>query len=115
MARHYTRHEVLARIEALTDDRLDQFVTLQAVVPVQTPQGPGYAEGDLARLHLLSDLDAVMGLPEDAVEMVMALIDQLNTARGDMRALIHAVAAEPDEVRLRIRHSVHTVRVVDEN
>ena len=43
--------------------------------------------------------------PEDALGMVMSLIDQLNTMRGDMRALMRAVAAEPDEVRGRI-HAV---------
>ncbi|MFD2814122.1 hypothetical protein ACFSYD_05695 [Paracoccus aerius] len=42
----------------------------------------------------------------------MSLIDQLNTARGDMRALIQAVATEPDEVRGRIQKTVRRLRVV---
>lgn len=112
MTRHYSETEVVAILDDLNLARLRAFVTAHVVTPVVTPQGDAYTDADLARLQLLCDLSEVYDLPPDALPMVMSLIDQLNTARGDMRALIQAVATEPDEVRGRIGKSVRRLRVV---
>jgi len=115
MGRFYTETEVVALIEELTPPRLRTYLAACIVRPVVTPEGPGYREADLARLQLLCDLSENYDLPEDTLGMVMSLIDQLNTARGDMRALMQAVAAEPDEVRVRIHRRIHEVRVLQNN
>ena len=106
MSRYYTETEVIAMVEELTRPRLRRYCRARIVQPVTTPDGPGFHEADLARLQLLCDLADCHNLPEDGLRMVMSLIDQLNTARGDMRALMQAVAAEPDEVRIRIHRSI---------
>ena len=105
MTRTYTEAEAIAAVDDLTGARLVMFLRARIVQPVVTDAGPAYREAALARLQLLCDLSEGYELPEDALGMVMSLIDQLNTMRGDMRALMHAVAAEPDEVRGRI-HAV---------
>ena len=112
MARHYSATEVVAILADLDPARLHSFIAAHVVTPVVTPQGPAFTEADVARLQLLCDLSDIYDLPTDALAMVMSLIDQLNTARGDMRALIQAVASEPDEVRGRIGNSVRRLRVV---
>ncbi|WP_295042181.1 hypothetical protein [uncultured Paracoccus sp.] len=112
MVRHYSEAEVVAILADLDPDRLRTFVAAHVVTPVVTPQGRTYTDTDLARLQLLCDLSDAYDLPADSLGMVMSLIDQLNTARGDMRALIQAVATEPDEVRGRIGKSVRRLRVV---
>lgn len=112
MTRTYTAAEVIALIDDLDAARLRSFVQSQVVTPVITPAGPAFSEVEVARLQLLCDLSEVYDLPAEALPMVMSLIDQLNTARGDMRALIQAVATEPDEVRGRIRTSVQRLRIV---
>ncbi|MFC3629160.1 hypothetical protein ACFOM8_06835 [Paracoccus angustae] len=112
MARHYSETEVVAILEDLDPARLHAFVAAHVVTPVVTSQGHAFTEADVARLQLLCDLSDIYGLPTDALPMVMSLIDQLNTARGDMRALIQAVASEPDDVRGRIRRSVRQLRIV---
>ena len=93
MSRYYTETEVIAMVEELTRPRLRRYCRARIVQPVTTPDGPGFREADLARLQLLCDLADCHNLPEDGLRMVMSLIDQLNTARGDMRALMQAVAA----------------------
>lgn len=112
MTRHYSEAEVIAILDDLDPPRLQAFIAAHVVTPVVTPRGPAFTEADLARLQLLCDLSEVYDLPADALPMVMSLIDQLNTARGDMRALIQAVATEPDEVRGRIQTSVRRLRIV---
>lgn len=110
MTRYYSETEVVTLIDDLTPPRLQTFLRAHIVQPVTTPEGPGYREADVARLQLLCDLSESYQLPEDSLQMVMSLIDQLNTARGDMRALMRAVASEPDEVRVRIHRSVRHLR-----
>ncbi|MCQ0969078.1 hypothetical protein MLD63_01340 (plasmid) [Paracoccus sp. TK19116] len=105
MTRTYTEAETIAAIDDLTGERLVTFVRARIVQPVHAEGGPRYREADLARLQLLCDLAESYDLQDEPMSLVMSLIDQLNTMRGDMRALIEAVAAEPDEVRTRI----HTV------
>ena len=112
MTRHYSEAEVVAILDDLDPARLQSFVAAQVVTPVVTPHGAAYTEADVARLQLLCDLSDFYELPSDSLCMVMSLIDQLNTARGDMRALIQAIASEPDEVRGRIMTYVRSVRVV---
>ncbi|WP_374396810.1 hypothetical protein [Tabrizicola sp.] len=110
MTRYYSSTEVVALIDDLTEPRLTAYLRASIVEPVTTPGGPGFRETDVARLQLLCDLDDSYGLPEESLKMVMGLIDQLNSMRGDMRALMRAVAAEPDEVRARIHHSIRVSR-----
>ncbi|SNR40030.1 chaperone modulatory protein CbpM [Paracoccus sediminis] len=112
MARHYSETDVVAILDDLDPARLRSFVAAHVVTPVVTPQGHAFTEADVARLQLLCDLSDVYDLPNDVLVMVMSLIDQLNTARGDMRALIQAVATEPDDVRGRIITHVRNVRVI---
>ncbi|MCF3973710.1 hypothetical protein [Paracoccus salsus] len=110
MTRYYSETEVVTLIDELTPGRLQAYLGAHIVEPVPSEQGPRYREADLARLQLVCHLSECYQLPEDSLNMVMSLIDQLNTARGDMRALIQAVAAEPDEVRVRIHHSLRQIR-----
>lgn len=112
MVRHYSEAEVVAILDGLDAARLRAFVAAHVVTPVVTPRGHAFTEADVARLQLLCDLCDIYDLPSDALAMVMSLIDQLNTARGDMRALIQAVASEPDEVRGRIQTSVRRLRIM---
>lgn len=110
MTRYYSETEVVTLIEDLSPPRLQTYLRARIVQPVATSEGQGYRDADLARLQLLCDLSEAYELPDDALRMVMSLVDQLNTARGDMRALIAAVAAEPDEVRLRIHRNLRQCR-----
>lgn len=106
MSNHtYTEAETIAAIDDLTGERLITFTRARIVQPVQSGGSVLYREADLARLQLLCDLCESYDLPTESLSMVMSLIDQLNTMRGDMRALMQAVASEPDEVRTRI-HAV---------
>lgn len=110
MTRYYSETEVVTLIDDLDPPRLHGYLRARIVRPVETPEGPGYRETDLARLQLLCDLSESYDLPDDLLRMVIDLVDQLNSMRGDMRALMHAVAAEPDEVRTRIHHSIRVLR-----
>ncbi len=54
---------------------------------------------DLARLRLLNELADDIGLDEDTVEAVVALIDQVHTLRGELKLVAEAIAEQPPETR----------------
>lgn len=103
MTRTYSEAETIATVEDLDGARLVTFLRARIVQPVESDAGHQFREADLARLQLLCDLAESFEMHEDALAMVISLIDQINTMRGDMRALMQAVAAEPAEVRRRIQ------------
>ena len=82
------------------------------VVPVQSSSGPLFRELDLARLNLVVELTEGYHLDEEALAMVMSLVDQLHGLRGDMRAILDAVAREPAETRVRLKAAIREVRVI---
>ncbi|KGJ03821.1 chaperone modulatory protein CbpM [Paracoccus halophilus] len=110
--RHYTLTEVLASVEDLDDGQLGRYIRAGVVVPVQSESGPLFRELDIARLNLLVDLAQGYDLDEEALGLVMSLVDQLHGLRGDMRAILDAVAREPVETRSRLKAAIREVRVV---
>ncbi|SEU04133.1 MerR family transcriptional regulator [Paracoccus homiensis] len=110
MTRFYSETEVVARIDELTPGRLHGFLRSRVVVPVEAGDGARYRDADLARLQLLCHLIDCYDLRDDALSLVMSLVDQLNTARGDMRAVMQVLAEQPDELRQRLHADIRARR-----
>ena len=110
--RHYTLTQTLALVEDLSADQLTRYITAGVVAPVQSEQGPLFRDLDVARLSLVVDLAEGYHLDEEALAMVLSLVDQLHGLRGDMRAMLDAVAREPVETRVRLKAAIREVRVV---
>ena len=98
----YSETEVLAAVPRLTPMRLSGFVAARIVQPLTRGDGPAFRSIDLARIELLCDLSEGFDLDDDALGLVLFLVDQLHEARRDVRALCSAVAEEPPMVRIRI-------------
>ena len=110
--RHFTLTETLSELPDLSDDQLQAYIRAGVVVPVQSGSGPLFRELDIARLHLVVDLAEGYQLDEDALAMVLSLVDQLHGLRGDMHAILDAVAREPAETRARLKTAIREVRIV---
>jgi chaperone modulatory protein CbpM len=103
MTRYYSETEVVAEIEGMPVMRLRAFVSARCLAPAERAGRLAFAEADLARARLLAELAADFDLDEEAAGVVVSLIDQIHGLRGRLRALGAALAAEPEEVRARIR------------
>lgn len=112
MTRRFTVQETLRSVPDLTTDQLDRYIRAGVVQPVHSPEGPVFRDIDLARLSLLVDLADGYHLDDEALGLVMSLLDQLHGLRGDMRAILDAVAHEPPETRVRLSRTIQEVRVV---
>ena len=107
-----TRAELQRLIPGLTEARLAELIAAGIVRPVHSGSGDRFREIDAARLQLVLDLEDAFELHDDALELVLSLIDQLNGVRGDMRAMLGALAEEPPETRARLRGLIRELRVV---
>lgn len=101
-AGYFSEAEVLLAVPRLTLPRLQEFVTARIILPVQQADVWVYRRIDLARIELLCDLTEEFDLDDDALGLVIGLVDQLHEARRELRAICAAVAEEPSEVRNRI-------------
>jgi len=112
-AAHYTEDDVIARITLLTRPQLISFVRAEIVMPLQSESGPVYRQIDLARIELLCELCDQYDLQEDALGMVMSLVDQLHGVRAELRVVLEAIEAEQADVRARLGEVLFQARSGD--
>ena len=102
MSTHFSEDDVVAAVTRLTRKQLVSFVKAEIVVPVASQSGPVYRRIDIARIELLCELSEEFDLQDDALGMVISLVDQLHGVRGELRAVLDAVESEHADVRTRI-------------
>ncbi|RME16053.1 MAG: hypothetical protein D6801_06225 [Alphaproteobacteria bacterium] len=109
MRRDYTVEMLLAEVPGLTGRRLERFARAGIVTRVERGAAP-YRAVDRARLALACELADAFDLEDEALAMVLDLVDRMHSARADLRALMGAVAAEPEEVRVRMLATMRRLR-----
>lgn len=106
MTDHLTEDEILEAIPGLTRARLVTFIQTRMVTPLRREhQGTSihlFRQVDCARVQLMCELTDDLELDEVALDVVIALIDQLHAARKDLLAITRALQAESPELRARI-------------
>lgn len=102
MTDHFSEEEVVASVARLTHSRLISFVEAEIVTPLHTETGLAYRQVDLVRLELLCELSEDFNLENDALGVVISLIDQLHGVRAELRTVLLAIELEKTEVRTRI-------------
>ena len=109
----YASEQVIEQIAALTPDRLTLFERLQIVTPVTTPAGPRYRRLDIRRIELLCELTDDFEVNEDALVIIMSLLDQLHGAHSRLDHVVRALDAEPAEVKLRLSQRLARAGLID--
>ncbi|HYZ62069.1 MAG TPA: hypothetical protein VE650_06400 [Acetobacteraceae bacterium] len=92
---------VLARLPGLDADRLHAWIAQEWVRPERRSGELLFQEIDLARLHLILDLQETMDVGEGAMPVVLSLLDQLHEARRQMRRLCEVLDATTAEEVVR--------------
>ncbi len=91
-----TQAEVLARLAGLQAAQLRAWVAQAWVRPTAAGTEQMFDDDDLARLHLIFDLTDVMGVNDEAVPIILSLVDQVQVLRGCLTALDRAVMSHDD-------------------
>ena len=103
----YAPEDVIETIASLTAERLSHFERLRIVTPVNTGDGPRYRMLDVRRITLLCELTDDFEVNEDALVIIMRLLDQLHGAQGRLDRMVQAIEAEPSEIKLRLSRRLH--------
>lgn len=80
-------------VESLTRSQLDTqllsaWIEAGWLRPHESASGPEYSDVDLARARLIADLRDDLGLNDEAVPVVLDLIDQIHGLRRLVRELL---------------------------
>src|SRR5215213_10407183 len=98
-----TTIQALSRSLGLAEAEIHRWVELSWLRPEGAPGGWVFEEVDVARIRLIVELRS-LDLDEEAMPVVLSLLDQLHATRRRMRLLQQAVdEAAPDAVRERLR------------
>lgn len=98
----YTEDDLLASIRSLTRPRLHAWLHEGLVRPQRVKGEAWYDDIDRARLELICLLTEEFEVNDDALAVFVGYLDQVHGLRRQLAALLRAVGAQPDHVRLAI-------------
>jgi chaperone modulatory protein CbpM len=95
--------EALSRTLGVAEMEIYRWVKLTWLRPEGGPGGWIFHDVDVARVRLITELRA-LEMDDEAIPVVLSLLDQLHATRRGMRLLQQAVEeVAPDAVRARLR------------
>jgi chaperone modulatory protein CbpM len=98
--------ELLIRLRGLERRELVRWVENRWVLPERRAETWVFHEVDVARVELIFEIRRDFAIDDEAMPVVLSLLDQVYGLRRQMRRLCDAVAAQPDEVRDAIRKAL---------
>lgn len=93
---------VTAMFPDLTEVELITWVERGWVLPDTGEGGLIFGEIDVARVRLIRDLRRGMDIAEDAVPLVLSLLDQVYELRTRLKSVMRAVEVQPRDVQLAV-------------
>src|SRR5690348_13029491 len=98
---------VIALVGGLEEAELRRWIAERWVRPETASGAYVFHEVDVARIRLIVELRRELAIGEEALPVVLQLLDQVYGLRRRLRALSQAIEAEPPEIReaLRVRLS----------
>ena len=93
--------EVVAEIEVDGKD-LSVWIERHWVLPVEEDGRYFFDPADLARVRLIAELYRDLGINEEAMPVVLRLLDQIYSLRRALSDLNQAIKTLPDDVRSQI-------------
>ena len=94
---------VIRLVGDLEAEELRRWIAERWVLPEGGAEGYLFHEVDVARVRLICELRRDLAIDEEAMPVVLRLLDQVYSLRRRLRATIEAIDAQPDEVRAALR------------
>jgi chaperone modulatory protein CbpM len=85
---------IRARIETHV---LETWIEEEWLIPRREAGSEEFSDADLARAQLIRDLKSDIGVNDEAVGVILHLIDQLHGLRGALRDVLRLRAAPPPD------------------
>jgi chaperone modulatory protein CbpM len=95
--------ELLIRLHGLERRELSHWVENRWVLPERHADTWVFHEVDVARVELIFHIRRDLAIDDEAMGLVLGLLDQVYGLRRQMRRLCDAVATQPQDVQDAIR------------
>lgn len=95
---------------SIVSSTLTIWVDRQWIIPELTEQAEAFHDADLARGLLILDLSGSMGVNQDGIDVIMALVDQVHGLRTKLHALTEAIRAQDGEIAERVVKKIEGMR-----
>lgn len=105
-----TEKDLVQRIEGFTVEELRYSVRRGWVAPSMGTGGAHYLEIDVARLRFVRELRYELEVDEEAIPILLSLLDQIHTLRHELRAMARAIQEQPPEVRTRVTAAIERIK-----
>jgi chaperone modulatory protein CbpM len=98
--------ELLRRVQGLDRRDLMRWVENRWVLPERRDHTWIFHELDVARVELIVEIRQEFAIDEEALPLVLDLLDQVYALRRQLRRMCDAVAAQPQDVQAAIRRAL---------
>jgi chaperone modulatory protein CbpM len=102
--------ELVRRFAELNSRELARWIENRWVVPEHAAESEGerwvFHEVDVARVELILEIRQEFAIDEEALPLVLGLLDQVYDLRRQLRRMCDALAAQPQEVRAAVRRAL---------
>ncbi len=105
--------EIIIEVDGLTEAEILSWVEVGWVRPAVHHGEPGFSQADVARISLIADLRQRMGINDEAMPVILDLIDQIHGLREELRIVLGAIDDQPEPVRSRLREAVRLHHAMD--
>lgn len=98
-------HVVATEIGVTVED-LTGWIERRWVLPVRSGKNLTFDEADRARIRMILDFHRDLAIDDEAMPVVLDLVDRLHAARARLRAVLEAVAELPEPAQSQILRKI---------
>lgn len=102
-----SEQELLVDFSGLRRETLHVWIARGWIAPMREGGGYRYREIDVARIRLIEEFRSELDIGEDAMDVILPLLDQVHGLRRELRRLADAISAQPDDIRRRIADAIN--------
>ena len=99
---------VTALFPDLSQVEVTNWVERGWVIPDTAETGFVFHAIDIARVRLIHDLRRDMDIGEDAISLVLSLLDQVYELRSRMKSMLHVLESQPQDVQAALLDALRT-------
>lgn len=102
--------EILGHYVGLRHETLLVWIEQGWVAPERDQGGYRFREIDVARVGLIFEFSTELELDDEAMGVILPLLDQVHGLRHQLRCLADAISTQPEDVRQSIASSLAKIR-----
>jgi len=106
--------EVILEVEGISETDLRVWIEYGWIRPTRAEPDYHFSEVDIARVSLIADLRQRMGINDEAMPVLLDLMDQIYGLRRELRRVLDVVDQQPEPERSRILEALQTSADNDE-